>query len=150
MHHIVVLVLRVELSALLLGSLVAQAAMPKLAWDQAREFPEVAYLATPYAIIAIAAIAALQVAMLVVWRLLTLVAEGELTTRRGVRCLDAITAGVVVATALTAGTLLHLLAVVGVGGPGVVLAFLGCTAAGTALVALLRAALQPRLSPTAA
>lgn len=138
MHPIVVLVLRVELFLLLLGALLLQAAMPTIAAEQAREFPEVAHLAGPYTVLAIAAIASVQVTLLVVWRLLTLIAESELTTRRGLRCLDAITASIAVATALTAGTLLHLLAVVGVGGPGAVLAFLGSTAVGTALVVLLR------------
>ncbi|GHG50404.1 hypothetical protein GCM10011331_13040 [Flavimobilis marinus] len=137
MHPIVVLVLRVELFLLLLGSLVLQAAMPTIAAEQAREFPEVAHLAAPYTVLAIAAIAAVQVAMLVVWRLLTLIAESELNTRCGLRCLDAITASVAVATALSTGTLFHLLVIVGVGGPGVVLAFVGCTAAGSGVVAVL-------------
>ncbi len=137
MHPTVLRLLRVELSLVLLGSVLVQAVLPSLAHDQGRDFPEVAHLATPYTVLAIAAIAALQVAMLVLWRFLTLVSKREHTTRRGLRCLDAIMGSVAVATALTTGTLFHLLVIVGVGGPGVVLAFVGCTAAGSALVAVL-------------
>jgi hypothetical protein len=137
MHPTVLRLLRVELSLVLLGSVLVQAVLPSLAHDQGRDFPEVAHLATPYTVLAITAIAALQVAMLVLWHLLTLIATSRLATSRGLRCLDAIMGSVALATALTTGTLFHLLVIVGVGGPGVVLAFVGCTAAGSALVAVL-------------
>jgi hypothetical protein len=129
--------LRVALVVLLLGTLLAQVLLPVFASEEARIFPEVAYLAVPYSVAGILFFACVQVALVVVWRLLSLVEDGVIFTRRALRWVDVITACAAVATVLSAGVLVHLLFVVGVGGPGVVLGLPACLAGGLAFVLLM-------------
>jgi Protein of unknown function (DUF2975) len=129
--------LRVALVILLLGTVLTQVLVPVLASEEARIFPEVAYLAVPYSVALILVIACVQVALLVVWRLLSLVDGGVIFTRRALRWVDVITACAVVATVLSAGVLIHLLFVVGVGGPSVALALPASLAGGLAFVLLM-------------
>jgi hypothetical protein len=127
--------LRVALVVLLLGSVMAQVLVPVAASQQAMVFPEVAYLATPYAVAAILFIACGQVALLAVWRLLSLVKSGVIFTGGALRWIDLITACAAVATVLSAGVLLHLLFIVGAGGPAFY--YLGaCVVSGLACVLL--------------
>jgi hypothetical protein len=109
MNTLVVNLLRVLLVILLLGTVVAS--------QEAAIWPEVAYLAVPYAVALILVIACVQVALLATWHLLSLVKSGVIFTRRALRWVDVITACAVVATVLSSGVLFHLLFVVGVGGP---------------------------------
>ena len=129
--------LRFALVILLLGTVLTQVLVPVLASEEAGIFPEVAYLAVPYAVALILVIACVQVALLVVWRLLSLVDGGVIFTRRALRWVDVITACAVVATVLSAGVLIHLLFVVGVGGPSVALALPASLAGGLAFVLLM-------------
>ena len=129
--------LRFALVILLLGTVLTQVLVPVLASEEARIFPEVAYLAVPYSVALILVIACVQVALLVVWRLLSLVDGGVIFTRRALRWVDVITACAVVATVLSAGVLIHLLFVVGVGGPSVALALPASLAGGLAFVLLM-------------
>jgi len=129
--------LRVALVILLLGTVLTQVLVPVLASEEARIFPEVAYLAVPYSVALILVIACVQVALLVVWRLLSLVDGGVIFTRRALRWVDVIIACAVVATVLSAGVLIHLLFVVGVGGPSVALALPASLAGGLAFVLLM-------------
>lgn len=129
--------LRVALVILLLGTVLAQVLVPVLASEEARIFPEVAYLAVPYSVALILVIACVQVALLVVWRLLSLVDGGVIFTRSALRWVDVIIACAVVATVLSAGVLIHLLFVVGVGGPSVALALPASLAGGLAFVLLM-------------
>jgi hypothetical protein len=110
--------LRVALVVLLLGSVLAQVLLPVYASEVGARFPEVAYLVVPYSVAAILFIGCGQVALLVVWRLLSLVDGGVIFTRRAVRWVDVITACAAVATVLSAGVLVHMLGFVpGGGGP---------------------------------
>src|SRR5674476_318723 len=84
--------LRVVLVVLLLGTVLAQVLLPVFASEVGTTFPEVAYLVVPYSLAAILAIACGQVALLVVWRLLSLVDRGVIFTRRALRWVDVITA----------------------------------------------------------
>ena len=110
--------LRVALVLLLLGTVVAQLLLPVYATEVGTRFPEVAYLVVPYSGAAILFIGCGQVALLVIWRLLSLVGGGVIFTRRAVLWVDVITACGAVATILSAAVLVHLLAFVpGGGGP---------------------------------
>jgi Protein of unknown function (DUF2975) len=110
--------LRVAIVVLLLGSVLAQVLLPVYASQVGMTFPEVAYLVVPYSVAAILFIGCGQVALLVVWRLLSLVDSGVIFTRRALRWVDVITACAAVATVLSAGVLIHMLGFVpGGGGP---------------------------------
>ena len=110
--------LRVALVVLLLGTVIAQVLLPVLASEEGRIFPEVAYLVVPYSVAAILFIGCGQVALLVVWRLLSMVDGGVIFTRRALRWVDVITACAAIATVLSAGVLIHMLGFVpGGGGP---------------------------------
>jgi hypothetical protein len=82
-------------------------------------------------------IACVQVALLAIWRLLSLVKSGVIFTRRALRWVDVITACAGVATVLSAGVLFHLGVIVGVGGPLVALGLPACLAGGLAFVLLM-------------
>jgi len=124
--------LRVALVIFLLGSVLAQVLVPMWASAVGTRTPEVAYLVVPYSVAAILFIGCGQVALLAVWRLLSLVDGGVIFTRRAVRWVDVITACASVATVLTAGVLIHMLGFVpGGGGPTVY--FLAATIAGVVM-----------------
>jgi hypothetical protein len=118
MDILAVRLLRVALVVLLLGTVVVQVFVPSYASQEGRSVPEVAYLVVPYSLAAILFIGCGQVALLAVWRLLSLVDRGVIFTRRAVRWVDLITACAAVATILSAGVLIHMLGFVpGGGGP---------------------------------
>ena len=128
--------LRVALVVLLLGTVLAQVLVPVYASQVGTTFPEVAYLVVPYSVAAILFIACGQVALLVVWRLLSLVDDGVIFTRRALRWVDVIAACAAVATVLCAGPIVHLLFFVGVGGP-LILWLAAILAGGLAFVLLM-------------
>jgi hypothetical protein len=136
MHTLVIQLLRVTLVVLLVGTVLAQVLVPAFASQEATIFPEVAYLAGPYSVVLIVVIACVQLALLVVWRLLSLVNGGVIFTRRALRWVDVITACAVVATVLSAGVMIHLLFFVGAGGP-LILWLPACLAGGPAFVLLM-------------
>lgn len=117
MNTLAVNLLRVLLVILLLGTVLAQLLVPVVAAQEAAVWPEVAYLAVPYSVALILVIACVQVALLATWRLLSLVRGGVIFTRRSLHWVDVIIGCAVVATILSSGVLIHLLFVVGVGGP---------------------------------
>src|SRR5674476_340788 len=84
--------LRVALVVLLLGTVLAQVLLPVFASEEGSIFPEVAYLVVPYSVAGILFIGCGQVALLVLWRLLSLVNGGVIFTRRALRWVDVITA----------------------------------------------------------
>ncbi|HLO36635.1 MAG TPA: DUF2975 domain-containing protein [Candidatus Deferrimicrobium sp.] len=128
--------LRVILVVLLLGTVLAQILLPVFGSEEGRIYPELAYLVVPYSVAGILAIACGQVALLVVWRLLSMVNGGVIFTRRALRWVDVITACAAVATVLSTGPMIHLLFFVGVGGP-LILWLLACLAGGLAFVLLM-------------
>ena len=137
MNRLAIQLLRVALVFLLLGSVLAQVLVPVIASETGTRFPEVAHLVVPYSVAGILVIACGQVALLAVWRLLSLVNGGVIFTRKALRWVDVITACAAVAAVLNAGTMIHLLFFVGVGGPGVVLALAANLAGGLAFVLLM-------------
>ena len=137
MNGLAVQLLRIALVVLLLGSVLAQVLVPVVASQTGTSFPEVAHLVVPYSVAGILVIACGQLALLAIWRLLSLVNGGVIFTRGALRWVDVITASAAVATVLNAGTMIHLLFLVGVGGPGVVLALAATLAGGPAFVLLM-------------
>lgn len=113
MNTLVIRLFRVALVVLLLGTGLVQVFVPVLASEEAKIFPEVAYLAVPYSVAAILFIGCGQVALLVVWRLLSMVNGGVIFTRRALHWVDVITACGAVATVLSAGVMIHVIAFVG-------------------------------------
>ena len=129
--------LRVALVVLLLGTVLAQVLLPVFASEEGTIFPEVAYLVVPYSVAGILAIACGQVALLVVWRLLSMVNGGVIFTRRALRWVDVITACAAVATVLSAGVLIHMLSFVPGGGGPTIYFLAACVAGGLAFVLLM-------------
>ena len=136
MNKLAIRLLRVALVVLLLGFVLAQVLLPVFASQAGTTYPELAYLVVPYSVAGILAIACGQVALIVVWRLLSLVAGGVIFTRRALRWVDVITACAAVATVLSAGPMIHLLFFVGVGGP-LILWLPACLVGGLAFVLLM-------------
>jgi len=128
--------LRVSLVVLLMGTVLAQVLMPVFASEEGVIFPELTYLVVPYSVAYILAIACGQVALLVVWRLLSMVNCGVIFTRRALRWVDVITVCAAVGTVLSAGPMIHLLFFVGAGGP-LFLCLAACLAGGLAFVLLM-------------
>jgi hypothetical protein len=137
MNRLVRCLLRIVLVVLLLGSVLAQVLVPVFASQAGTTVPEVAYLVVPYSVAAILFIACGQVALLVVWRLLSLVDGGIIFTRRAVRLVDVIILCGAVATVLTAVVLTHMLGFVPGGGGPTVYYLAGCIAGGLAFVLLM-------------
>jgi Protein of unknown function (DUF2975) len=129
--------LRVALVVLLLGSVFAQVLVPVQATMTGTAFPEVEYLVVPYSVAAILFIVCVQMALLVVWRLLSLVDSGGIFTRSALRWVDVIIGLAVVATVLSAGVLVHMVSFVpGNGGPTVYF-MVACITGGLAFVLLM-------------
>ena len=126
--------LRVALVVLLLGAMLAQVLVWVVASEEGRIFPEVAYLVVPYSVAGILFIGCGQVALLAVWRLLSMVNGGVIFTRRALRWVDVITACAAVATVLSAGLLIHMLSFVPGGGGPTIYFLAACVAGGLAFV----------------
>jgi hypothetical protein len=137
MNRLASRLLRVALVVLLLGTVLAQLLVPVSASQTGTTIPEVAYLVVPYSVAAILFIACVQVALLVVWRLLSLVDGGVIFTRRALRWVDVITACAVVATVLSVGVLIHMLGFVPGGGGPTIYFMAACIAGGLAFVLLM-------------
>lgn len=129
--------LRVALLVPLLVSVLAQVLVPVYASEVGARFPEVAHLVVPYAVAAILFIGCGQVALLAIWRLLSLVDDGVVFTRRAVRWVDVIVSCGAVATFLTVLVLIHMLGFVPGGGGPMVYYLGGCIAGGVAFVLLM-------------
>jgi Protein of unknown function (DUF2975) len=137
MNRLASRLLRLALLVLLLGSVLVQVLVPAYAYEVGTRLPEVAYLVIPYSVAAILFIGCGQVALLVVWRLLSLVDGGAIFTRRAVRWVDVIVACAAVATALSAGVLVHMLGFVPGGGGPMVYLMAACITAALAFVLLM-------------
>jgi hypothetical protein len=122
---------------LLLGTVLVQVLVPVSASQFGMTVPEVAYLVVPYSVAAILFVVCVQVALLVVWRLLSLVDSGVIFTCRALRWVDVIIACAVVATVLGAGVLIHMLAFVPGGGGPTIYFMVACIAGGLAFVLLM-------------
>jgi hypothetical protein len=136
MDKLAIRLLRVSIVVFLLGSVLGQLLVPVAAAAAAKTFPEVEYLVIPYSVLGILVIACGQVALIVVWRLLSMISDGIIFTRRALGWVNVITICGAVATILNAGVWIHLLAVHG-GGPGIILWLVASTVCGIAFVLLM-------------
>lgn len=126
------------LVALVLGSVLTQALLPLLADQLGGGYDETRALVRPYTVLGTLAVACLQVALVAVMWLVGRVGRGDVFAERSLRGVDVLTGGIGGATVLAAAPMVHLLLVVGVGGPGVVLGLGACLVAGSALTLLVR------------
>lgn len=117
----VVVALRVVLVVVFLGFVLGQILVPTLAEEQGGQYRETAHLVIPYSVIAILSILCLQAALVIIWRLLSMVERDSVFSDRAVHWVDALTVSVPLAAFVAALAPIHLLFVVKVGGPGVVL-----------------------------
>ncbi|MEX1294961.1 MAG: DUF2975 domain-containing protein [Candidatus Limnocylindrales bacterium] len=136
MEWIAIRLLRLSIVVLLLVSVLGQLLVPWAAAASVETFPEVEYLVVPYSVAGILVIACGQLALLVTWRLLSMIDHGVIFTRRALRLVDVIIVCGAVATILNAAVWVHLLAVHG-GGPGIILWLMASTVCGTAFVLLM-------------
>ncbi|NAZ83295.1 DUF2975 domain-containing protein [Kineococcus sp. R8] len=140
MGRLTVLVLRVVLAAVLLGSLALQTLLvPLLARDLAGAGPEVAALRTPVVVIVVLGIATVEVCAVSVWRLLTMVRRGTVFSPAAFRWVDVVI-GAIAAAALLTWSLGVVLAPGEAVAPGVVLLVggVGLLIAGIALIVLVQ------------
>ncbi|HJX76720.1 DUF2975 domain-containing protein [Glutamicibacter sp.] len=108
-----------------------------MAQENASQFPEVAFLAAPYAAVVIMGIACMQVALVAIWKLLSLVENHTIFNQRAFVWVNTIIGAIALATVLVLGLGSHLLGIINVGGPGIVLAVMAATACGIALLLLM-------------
>ena len=137
MNKLATQLLRLVLVVLLAGSVLAQVFVRLFASEVGTTFPEVAYLVIPYSVAGVLAIACGQVALLVVWRLLSLVDGGVIFTPGALRWVDVIIATAAAATVLSAGVWIHMLAFVPGGGGPMIYYLAFCVAGGLAFTLLM-------------
>ena len=101
--------LRVLIVTTLLVALFGQViVVPAFASDESQLYPPLAYLAVPYSILAVLVVACVEVALVAVWKLLSMVRRDAIFTERAFRWLDVIIGPAVVATVIAAGVSVHL------------------------------------------
>ncbi|MFW2513246.1 DUF2975 domain-containing protein [Demequina sp. SO4-13] len=137
MNPLVIGALRLLLVLLFLGALGFQALVPTTAADMGATYPDAAHLEAPYSAAGIAAIACFQVALAVVWRLLSLGATGQVFTARALRWVDAIAWCGAVAAVMCLAVSSHMMFVESIGGPPAAFLWIGSLVGGTAFVLLM-------------
>ena len=138
MGKLTILALRIVLAGLLAGSVFVQVWMvPLIANDMNVADPDVARIRIPFIVVVVSGILTIQVAMICVWRLLTMVRRGTVFSPAAFRYVD-VMIGAAVAAALIAFTFGVILAPGEAVPPGIVLLIggVGAMAAGIALVIL--------------
>ncbi|MGW7261020.1 DUF2975 domain-containing protein [Streptomyces sp. NPDC054834] len=109
MHRSLIAILRAGIvTAILLGLFGQIVVIPTAAADEVDRFPPYAPFATPYATVAIAGVACVQVALVAVWMLLTMVERDAIFTPRAFRWVDTVIGSSIVATLLAIGVTGHL------------------------------------------
>ncbi|MFH9424682.1 DUF2975 domain-containing protein [Streptomyces sp. NPDC017529] len=109
MHRFFIAALRAVIAVAILIGLFGQAVViPATAADEVDRFPPYAPFAVPYAAVAIAGVACVQVALAAVWMLLTMVQRDAIFTPRAFRWVDTVIGAAIVATLLAIGVTGHL------------------------------------------
>ncbi|WP_084631207.1 DUF2975 domain-containing protein [Demequina aestuarii] len=129
--------LRLLLVLLFLGAVGGQALVPLAASVMGEDYPEVDHLVLPYSIAGIAAIACFQVAIVVVWRLLTMAATGEVFTAKALRWVEVIAWSGAIAALICGGVTSHMMVAENIGGPPAIFLWIGSLVGGTAFVLLM-------------
>ncbi|WP_193508982.1 DUF2975 domain-containing protein [Cryobacterium sp. BB736] len=121
MHRYLVAAIRVVIATLILAGYICQVSIIPLALGVAQYFPELAYLALPYAVLVIAWIACAQLGLVATWALLPMFRTHEILAKRALRWVNVIVGSAIVGTVLAVGTSIHLFGIVGQGNPPSVL-----------------------------
>lgn len=106
MGQLVILALRVLLILIALGALGGQIVIILVIATQIAK-SEVAYLAVPYSVLGIAAIACVEVALVALWVLLSMVRRGVIFNERAFRWVSVISVAGLVAAVLVAALCVH-------------------------------------------
>ncbi len=103
MNKLMLTLLRVLIAVLFAGGLIVEAIfIPFAAFENAQAFPEVSYLAIPYAVLAIGAGACAEVILVATWRLAGMVQRGRIFDASALRWVTLMVRSAIVATALVA------------------------------------------------
>jgi len=103
MNKFVLTLLKIMIAVLFAGGLLAQVVfIPWIAWAEAQDFPEVGYLAIPYAALGIATVACAQVILVATWRLAGMVERGKIFDASALTWVTVMVRSAGVATALVA------------------------------------------------
>lgn len=129
--------LRIVLVALFVGTVVTQILLPQMSHELGGQFEETAHLVVPYAVVGILAVACAQIALIMIWKLLGLVASNAIFMLQSLRWVNVIIGCGVAAALLVVSVPVHLLFVVGVGGPGGLVFLVGSVVGGIAFVLLM-------------
>ncbi|MFC7431426.1 MULTISPECIES: DUF2975 domain-containing protein [unclassified Agrococcus] len=134
----VIAALRVVLVVIGLGAVVLQLVLvPELAREAADGDARLVPAIAPYAVAGIALVVCVQVVLVCTWMLLRRVQHGAIFERSALRWVDGIVAAAALATTIVLALTVHLLAVVGTGGPGVLLVLLCLLVGGVAATLLM-------------
>ena len=140
---------RAALVTLGLGTLLLQGLIVLQAKETGFLFPEVEHLVAPYTITGVASVLAVQIGLFALWMIVEAVARGNFYETPTLRWINVLRGATVPATIIPSLTALHLLAVVGIGGPGVILALLATLASGAAAFIFVTLARQVYLAQAA-
>ena len=125
MHSTVTVALKALIVVMIVFMLAGQAwVIPGVAAQTAMQFPEYAYLELPGVVVAIAFLLCVQLALVCVWRLLSLVRASSIFSRDAFKWVDIILALVIGATLLIFTSFI-VLSAVGISSPANVLCILG-------------------------
>ena len=125
MHRTTIIALKALLIVMILFMLAGQAwVIPGVAAQTAAQYPEYAYLEIPGIVVSLLFLVCVQLALVCVWRLLSLVRGSSIFSRDAFKWVDAILALVIVATLLILASLITLTAV-GISSPANMLCILG-------------------------
>lgn len=130
--------LKALIVVLLSGGVITQLLLiPLLALSQAQMYPEVAYLAIPYAFLAIGTVACAEVILVATWKLAGMVQRGRIFDGSALSWVTLMVRSAVVATALVGVVAADFTFFEGLGPLSVPFALLGATAAAGAVTLIL-------------
>lgn len=149
MNGIKLSLLKALIVVLLAGGLLAQVVfIPWIAWASAQDFPEVTYLAIPYAALAIGTVACAQVILVAAWKLAGMIQRGRIFDEAALKWVNLMVNAAVVATALVAIVAIDAVFIESLGPVTVPLALMGGTV-GAGAVALVLMVLRDVLRTAA-
>ncbi len=118
------------------GLLVQMIFIPLIAWAEAQDFPEVGYLAIPYAALGIGTVACAEVILVATWRLAGMVQRGRIFDDSALKWVTLMVRSAGVATAFVAIVTIDATFIEGLGPVTVPVALMGATV-GVGAVALI-------------
>lgn len=128
---------RAALVTMFLGAISLQILIPLVAFETGGLYPEVRHLVVPYSCAGVLSVLCGQVGLVAVWMLIAAMARGSLFATSALHWVDVLRWSVVPAAAIPAAVGLHLLAVVGLGGPGVLIGTAAAVAIGASAFIML-------------